>query len=215
MPERLTRLYWIRIQRALRRVARSHGTTDEIALGVAIGMLIGMTPTVGLQMVIAAFVATLVGANRLSAILPVWITNPLTIAPIYTFNYWIGLQLVGGPDTATFWKSFNEVIQASKEGGFFEGMWNALSTLAHLGMDIQLPLWTGCFVVGIALAVPSFFVSRRAVTQFRIRLKRRRAARHDRVTAILSRKDVEAVRAEAEAEPEGAPADKEDVRNAD
>ncbi len=175
MPTRLPHYYYLRLQRLMRRLARSAGTEHEIALGLGIGMFIGLLPLVGIQMVVAAVCATVARANRLAAILPVWLTNPLTLVPIYSFNYWVGRKLVGGPRLRDFLHQFHEVIAPDK------GVVDALKTLADMGVDTLLPLWLGCAVVGVAAAVPTYFLGRQLVCDFRRGLAKRRAARHQRL----------------------------------
>lgn len=199
MPERLARAYWIRLQRILRRIARGHSTTHEIALGAAIGIFIGMTPTIGLQMVIAAAIATLLGANRLSAILPVWISNPATMVWLYGSTYTIGRAIVGGPTLREFLGEFKKVHQS-------EGLFAAMQEMFNVGMSIQLPLWLGSILAGTVCAVPTYFLVQRAVDAFRDRLSRRREARNVRVTKVL-RKRAEDESAAAKAAAGDAPTD--------
>lgn len=80
------------------RFIRLKGTPDEIAKGLALGIFIGMTPTMGGQMIIALFFALLLRQNKLAAALGVWITNPLTAPFIYGLEYETGRLLLGvGP----------------------------------------------------------------------------------------------------------------------
>ena len=51
-------------RRALRSIVTLKGSPRAIALGTAIGMVITFTPTIGFQMALGAFFATLVGASR-------------------------------------------------------------------------------------------------------------------------------------------------------
>ena len=51
----------------------------------------------GIQFVIVMFLATLLNMNRPAAFIAIWITNIATMAPIYTFNYWIGSLFWQGP----------------------------------------------------------------------------------------------------------------------
>lgn len=80
------------------RFLRLKGTPEEIAKGLALGIFIGMTPTMGGQMIIAIFFAMLLRENKLAAALGVWITNPLTAPFIYGLEYESGRLLLGmGP----------------------------------------------------------------------------------------------------------------------
>jgi hypothetical protein len=73
------------------------GSPEAIARGLAIGLFVAFTPTIGVQLILAAALATLLGASRAAALVPVWITNPVTIPPIYGFTYMVGSWFFPGP----------------------------------------------------------------------------------------------------------------------
>lgn len=56
---------------------------DALARGVGIGLLIGLTPTVGAQIILMILCCTLLRGNFLAAFALSWITNPITIGPLY------------------------------------------------------------------------------------------------------------------------------------
>ena len=68
-------------------------TPHSIALGVALGVFVALTPTMGAQMLIILVVGTLIKANRIIGVLLVWISNPVTIIPMYYGYYWLGGQV--------------------------------------------------------------------------------------------------------------------------
>ena len=70
----------------LHRILQLQGSAHSIALGTAIGLFVAMTPTVGLQMIIILIISLLIPANRLAGFIMVYISNPLTMVPIY----WLG-----------------------------------------------------------------------------------------------------------------------------
>lgn len=183
MPIRTSLGLWIRLQRIVRRVARGSGTPEQIALGVALGVFVAFTPTVGLQMIIAAGLATLLHANRLAAVLPVWITNPVTVIPIYCFNYWIGRLVMGGPKLREFRAEIADVIRFAEQAGII-GVGQTVRRLLGLGMEFLGPLWLGSVAVGALLALPTYLAARRAVIAFRARLHKRR---NDRASRLLER----------------------------
>ena len=82
----------------LRKILLLDDTAHSIALGTAIGMFIGMTPTVGIQMILVLCLAfatrPLFHFNKVAALLTVYISNPFTVLPIYWFNYSIGTYFV-------------------------------------------------------------------------------------------------------------------------
>ena len=55
------RRWRVTLRKVFRRVVYSRSSTQSIAAGVALGVFVGLTPTVGFQMVIAALLATILG----------------------------------------------------------------------------------------------------------------------------------------------------------
>ena len=125
------------------RFIRLRGTAEEIARGMALGVFIGMTPTMGVQMPLAFFFAMLLKENKIAALIGVWISNPMTAIPIYTFNFKIGKYLLGTPDI--------------KMPDF-----SSLNDILILGHDLILPLTIGCLVVGVFAAMIAYFVTYKA-----------------------------------------------------
>lgn len=125
----------------LRSILMLDDTPHSIALGAAIGMFVGMTPTVGIQMLIVLFVAFLArpffSFNRIAAVLTVYVTNPFTIIPIYWFNYQVGTVFV--PSSVTY-EDFVAVVQFDRKGDWLS---RAMSLISELGS----PLLIGCLVV--------------------------------------------------------------------
>lgn len=54
-----------------------------------------MTPSIGLQIPIAVFVASVLKGNKISASIGVWITNPITSPFIYSVTYMLGKKVLG------------------------------------------------------------------------------------------------------------------------
>ncbi len=175
------------MRRALRALGRATGTAHQIALGVAIGFFVGWLPIVGIQMAVAVIVCTIVRANKVVPIFPIWLTNPVTIVPIYSFNYYIGWLLVGGPPLANLAAIMRRMItppDAVEGMNRFEVWWEAVahsfSELLSMGWEMQIPLWLGCIIVGLALAIPSYYISYRFVESFRNAVVKKRRLRQDR-----------------------------------
>jgi uncharacterized protein (DUF2062 family) len=78
------------------RVLGVHDTTHRIALGVAVGVAVAMTPTIGLQMVLTVAVATALRANKVVGVPFAWISNPATLW-LYVPSYVLGSWLLGRP----------------------------------------------------------------------------------------------------------------------
>jgi uncharacterized protein len=126
------------------RFARLRGLPEEIAKGFALGIFIGMTPTFGLQMLIAIFFAYLLKENRLAAIVGVWVTNPVTAPVIYAIEYELGRILLG-------------MHRADLPREFSVG------ALANMSYEILAPLWVGGLVAGVLCGSLAYFVALRTL----------------------------------------------------
>ncbi|MBA1146758.1 DUF2062 domain-containing protein [Ectothiorhodospiraceae bacterium WFHF3C12] len=64
------------------------GVDDHvIARGVAVGLFVGLTPTVGVQTLLMIAGCVMLRGNFPAAFLVSWVSNPLTMAPLYVaFN---------------------------------------------------------------------------------------------------------------------------------
>ncbi|NNL76653.1 MAG: DUF2062 domain-containing protein [Desulfobacterales bacterium] len=71
------------------------GRPRESALGYALGIFIGMTPTMGIQMPIGFFFAAVFKCSKISAASGFWITYPFTAPFIYGIKYINGTNLLG------------------------------------------------------------------------------------------------------------------------
>lgn len=119
----------------LRALAALDDTPHRIALGGAIGMFFGLTPTVGIQMALVLMVAPLIRFNRLAALMAVYVSNPVTALPIYYFNYRIGTLFFEDDWT------YDQFIAV------FSRRWT--EALCAIWMEIGLPLLTGSLIVAV------------------------------------------------------------------
>jgi len=162
-----------RLVRFVRMVVMLEDTPRRIALGSAIGIFFAAQPFVGSQMAVAALVSRLTRASVLACLPWTWLTNPLTVAPLYYAFYRFG---------CLFWPNGKEVsyerirgvctqVEAMGFIHFFEGGWrDVLSLLA----DIALPMQIGALVVGVVAGVLGFIAMRRLVIAAQDRRARRR-----------------------------------------
>ena len=117
-----------------------HLNRRSIAFGLAIGLFVGFMPILG-QMFVAAGLAILIRVNLPIAVMAVWITNPVTIAPIYFFSYQVGAYILELPvSDQTFAMSWD---------------WFATEFMA-----IWQPLLLGCFILGTIAAILAILLVR-------------------------------------------------------
>ena len=88
------RYWWREFWRQLREL---RGKPHEIALGMAIGVFVAITPTIPFHTVLAVSLAALVRGSKLAAALGVWVSNPLTIPIFYYGSYRLGRFVLGYP----------------------------------------------------------------------------------------------------------------------
>lgn len=105
MPRRLIKAYMpdpkqLRKQRALRFFGERlhdpalwHLSRRSVALGLALGVFSAFMP-IPFQMVLAALLALWFCGNLPLAVITVWITNPITIPPIFYFAYRFGAWML-------------------------------------------------------------------------------------------------------------------------
>lgn len=114
-----------------------HLSRRSVAGGLAVGVFAAMIP-LPFQMVIAALFALWLRVNLPLAVVSVWITNPVTIPPLFYTTYRFGTWLLDS-------KPLNLQFQLSWE-------W-----LSYNLAVIWKPLWVGSLTVGLLLAVVVYF----------------------------------------------------------
>lgn len=70
-------------------------TPHRIAMAFAVGVFVGMSPLFGIHTLLGILIAWVFRLNKLATIVGVYITNPWTIVPIYTFSTWVGAKCLG------------------------------------------------------------------------------------------------------------------------
>lgn len=149
----------------LRWVVKLRSSPRAIAGGLGVGTFIAFTPTMGVQLILAVIVATLFNMNRPASMIPVWITNPITVAPIYTFNYWLGCKFVGGPPLKEVSGLFIDIGRTMAHLEFWEIKEQILAIL-HMGRDILIPLLVGSIAIGAVTGLATYLFSLKLLSIF-------------------------------------------------
>jgi hypothetical protein len=161
---------------------QSHSPIPELAWGASIGMFIGITPTVGVQMYIAAAVWAVCRYgfgfhfNLPVAVGMVWISNPVTFLPMY-YAYlvtgdWV-LTWLGYPGVR--W-SF-EIFRLKMQGAGSLPEINLLLRLVHgagvLIVEFGWPMVLGSMVYAVPLTLLAYPITTVAMVRYRRRLAAR------------------------------------------
>ena len=140
-----------RISQMLVRARQLEGHPNEIARGMAVGIFISITPIIPFQTVAAIVLAFLVRGSKAAAVLGTWLSNPLTIPLVYYVNYKVGCVLLG------------------HESAMDRIVFDSLSQLMELGLEVTWAMMVGGVAVGAVLCVISYFVTLRLFVAFRDR----------------------------------------------
>lgn len=136
----------------LKWLVRLRRSPKAIAGGFALGTFVAFTPTFGIQIGIVVILATLLNVNRPAALVTIWITNAATIAPIYTFNYWVGSFFFSGPAVSEVYKSFLDLAARLVKMQVWE-MLDQFLVVMTMGREIIIPLIVGSTIVGLVAAL--------------------------------------------------------------
>jgi uncharacterized protein (DUF2062 family) len=158
----------VRARDRLEWLVRLRGSPRAIAGGVAIGLVVAFSPTIGFQTLLALGIATLLNASRPAAIVPVWVTNPVTIPPIYAFTYYVGSFFWPGAGAQAVTRAIADAAAELNALGFL-ALRAQLDVFLGLGADVLVPMTIGGLVVGSAAAAVAYPFTLYAVTALRAR----------------------------------------------
>ena len=139
-----------------------HLNRHSVSTAFAIGLFMACMP-IPFQMIPAAMLAIWFRANLPISVILVWVSNPVTIPPLFYFCYKVGTWILQTPPQPfAFELSFEWLRQ-------------------ELLQDWQ-PLLLGCFVVGLSLSAIGYSAMRgfwrwHVVREWQARKERRTAAR--------------------------------------
>ena len=123
---------------------RLQGEPKAISAGFAIGVFVGVTPTIPFHTAILVMICLLFRKHITAAYLGSWVvSNPLTIPMFYFLQYELGRILLGMQNCHLTPTDYS------------------LGAIATLGWEILLPLLTGGFIMAPFFAVPAYFITYR------------------------------------------------------
>lgn len=135
----------------LRTVLALNDSPHAIALGVAIGIFVGLTPTVGVQTILIlglVFVTRrFMYFNATAAMASTYVSNPITMLPMYYGWYRIGAWFCSGSLSAA---EFEKLMQ-------FDGLSGWWAAMCALGSQVAMPMCLGALLtapIGVAIAYP-------------------------------------------------------------
>jgi len=128
------------------------GKPEKIALGTAVGVFIGVTPTIPFHTIMIIVLTLLFKQNFTTAFLgATTISNPLTIPFLYVSQYHLGKYILGDGCPPVVFTDYS--------------IWDIMNA----GWNIACPLFLGGGIMALVLAVPSYFIAYQAVVIIRKR----------------------------------------------
>lgn len=174
----LDTLWRITRHRLVVPLKRSSQPPEYRARGVAVGMLWAMTPLVGIQMYLVTMTWLVMRRSpktNFSVIIGcawTWVTNVVTLPPIYYVFYVTGQVMRGQWDDLAGFNAFVKMWDESFSGT--QGFWETTVSLMELLVEnFGISMMVGC----LPWAIASYFISYKLTYQF---IMKRRARREER-----------------------------------
>jgi uncharacterized protein (DUF2062 family) len=139
-----------RLKECYEQLISLKGEPDAIAAGLAIGVFIGVTPTIPFHTVLIVILCILMKKNITAGYLGTWlISNPLTIPFFYISQYRLGKCLLGSGYPRFYFRH------------------SSLIAIIEKGWDVFVPLFVGGIIMAPLFAVPAYYIARRLLLAVR------------------------------------------------
>lgn len=144
---RINKYYYLRFKRL-------RGDPKNLAGGTAIGVLVGLTPTIPLHTLLVIAFTIITRTSTIAGIITsLLVCNPLTYFPIYYFSVSLG-NLITPYEINREWLEtfFNQLINSGS-------ILDSITLIGNLGYETIIVLVTGGILLALPLAVASFYLS--------------------------------------------------------
>lgn len=176
---------WMRSgQYVTKRILRLTATPHAVSAGVAAGAFTSFTPFMGFHFFVAALLAWIVRGNLIASALGTFVGNPLTFPLIWAATYKVGHFVL-----QTDFQNAEAPSLVAAMSDVIASCWNlnggaALSAMEAIWSPILMPMLIGGCLLGPFVAIPAYFLTRRAALLFR---ESRRNKLLDKAKAIRDR----------------------------
>ena len=136
------------------RIKELQGDPRHIAMGMAVGVFTGVTPTVPFHTVIAIALAFILKCSKPAAIIGSFVANPITIPFIYVACFKVGTFILNKPIP-------------------FDAKFESITTLMTLGLDVTIAMIIGSAILGILPAIIAYILTYRIMTTMREKARKR------------------------------------------
>ena len=174
------------------RLKRIPDTPHKISLGMSCGIFASFTPLFGLHFLIAGLLSYLLRANVLASLIGTFVGNPITFPIITVFNLKLGEWILGSSehssgDGGKIFEGFLDFIFLIYKSFFTEGSIgeNNVPRMNEFLNGVFIPYSLGGLILGIFIAVVSYFLLRPLVATYQ---KKRSAQKAKKFKKKLMRK---------------------------
>ena len=174
------------------RLKRIPDTPHKISLGMSCGIFASFTPLFGLHFLIAGLLSYVLRANVLASLIGTFIGNPITFPIITVFNLKLGEWILGSNeyssgDGGKIFEGFLDFIFLIYKSLFTEGSIgeNSIPRMNEFLYGVFIPYSLGGLILGISVAIISYFLLRPLVSTYK---KKRDALKARRLKKKLMRK---------------------------
>lgn len=177
----------------LSEILTSNDSPQQIAAGAALGTFIAFTPTLGVQMLLVVGLATYLRVSRIPGLLMVYISNPLTMGPIYWSAYVVGVRMCRfvGMEVVSL-TDFMEAFERVHELSGMQMATAAFGLLGRYGARMAVPLLLGSVVAGAVAGAITYSVVLRIVVGHRAIHAQKEARKIQRKAQALESEGAEA-----------------------
>jgi len=151
------------------RFKELQGDPHYIALGMAIGLFVALTPTIPLRTSLAILLAFVFKASIPAAIIGTWFGNPLTVPFVYIGTYKIGMMALGhtSPDISMV----KTLLDAMMGPMPFLDKGHLIMNFLKQEMYVFYAMQIGGFIVGIFPGIFCYMVTKKIVIRLETKKK--------------------------------------------
>jgi hypothetical protein len=133
-----------------RQIKELHGSPHYVALVLATGVFVAITPTIPFHTVIAVGMSFPLKCSKAAAAIGVWACNPVTLPVFYLGSY----------------KAGNFLFGTNLTGGAAAG---SMTELIKLGLDVTVATIVGGTLIALPPGVATYFIARKVLTTLQAR----------------------------------------------
>jgi hypothetical protein len=159
------------------KIKKLNGDPHYVALGMAIGVFVAITPTIPFHTILAITLAVLLRASKPAAILGVWISNPLTVLFLYFACYKTGHFFFDGSSQASV--AIEQLIRHLESDIEFVQKLHYLAGFISDKFNTFLIMNFGGVILGLPSGLAAYMLTKRFFIQLRSRKKTDKKVQND------------------------------------